>query len=92
MVLFRAASPLSRLLLERALGCPRQVPLHRLLLTLIFTLFISCRVSHSLYWLLTQALPGISPQVSLCCIDLQNLLLFYKQFSCARLTFMDFVR
>ena len=25
MVLFRAASPLSRLLLERALGCPRYV-------------------------------------------------------------------
>ena len=26
MVLFRAASPLSRLLLERALGCPRYAP------------------------------------------------------------------
>ncbi|KAG8329500.1 Phosphatidylinositol 4-phosphate 3-kinase C2 domain-containing subunit alpha [Homalodisca vitripennis] len=38
------ASPLARLLLERALTSPR--------------------VAHHLYWLLTQALPGPSPQVS----------------------------
>ena len=39
-----SASPLSRLLIQRSLSCPR--------------------LCHSLYWLLTQALPGVSPQVN----------------------------